>query len=133
MSTVTRVAVTARRWEHGWELYDGDEILTQSSTLSEAPAQVRDYLATEHGGDPADYEVTVTADLDGTEDDIAATAEQMRRLRAETTAIAERWRELASTLRHEHGLSVRDTATAMGISPGRVSQLLEGKTAHQVR
>lgn len=124
MSTmVTRYAVTARRWEHGWELYDGEEILTQSATLADAAAQVADYLATEQAGEPEDYEVTVTADLGGLEAQVAEATQRVAHAQAESVAAGERWRELAALLRQVHRLSVRDTAFVMGISPGRVSQL----------
>lgn len=124
---IHRYAVTARRWEHGWELYDGQEILTQSATLADAPAQVRDYLATVHDAEPEDFEVTVTADLGGDEADIADTARRIGEVQQESAELASHWRELASRLRFVVGLSVRDTAAVMGISPGRVSQLVDTK------
>jgi len=127
-TTMTRYAITARRWEHGWELFDGDQILTQAATLTEAPNEVRDYLATEHGGEPQNYEVTVTADLGGVETEVSATMDRIADAQAESVAAGEKWRELATTLRTEHHLSVRDTAAVMGISPGRVSQLVDPKT-----
>ena len=44
------LAITARRWEGtyggGWELYDGDLILTQVARLEVARQQVIDYLDT---------------------------------------------------------------------------------------
>lgn len=54
------IAVGARRWEHGWELYVDGEALTQSMTLADAPRMARDAVATERGGEPGDFEVTVT-------------------------------------------------------------------------
>lgn len=49
------ITATATRWEHGWELAIGGEIVTQSRTLATARQQVRDYLdtvdpGTDHGG-----------------------------------------------------------------------------------
>lgn len=126
--TMTRYAITARRWEHGWELFDGDDILTQAAVLAEAEAEARDYLATEHGGEPQDYEVTVTADLGGVEAEVSATMDRIAHAQAESVAAGERWRELAAVLRTVHHLSVRDTAAVMNISPGRVSQLLDPKS-----
>jgi len=119
------VRVTARRWQHGWELWDADsgEILTQSTTLADAAQEVRDYLATADPGDDQ-VAVTVTADLGGVENDICETARRMVEVQQESAELAERWRALAARLRAA-GLSVRDTATAMGISPGRVSQLIK--------
>ena len=124
MSKTTAVyAMTARRWEHGWELYNGDQILTQATSLADAPGEVRDYLATEHGGEPEDYQVTVTADLGGVEDEVAEAMRRVADAQAESVAAGESWREMAAVLRQVHHLSVRDTAFVMGISPGRVSQL----------
>lgn len=44
------LTITARRWEGayegGWELYDGDHILTQVTRLNDARQQVIDYLDT---------------------------------------------------------------------------------------
>lgn len=47
--------VSARRWEHGWELHitdaAGEEVgVTQSHTLSDAERVVRDYLALDNRG-----------------------------------------------------------------------------------
>ncbi len=125
MTTMTRYAVTARRWEHGWELYDGEEILTQSATLADAAGEVRDYLATEHGGEPDEYEVSVLADLGGVELEVVEAAKRVAAAQAESIAAAGEWCHLASVLRRQCGLSVRDTAAVMGISPGRVSQLTD--------
>jgi toxin-antitoxin system, antitoxin component, hicB family len=47
MKTLT---ITARPWEGayegGWELYDGDHVLTQVARLEDARQQVIDYLGT---------------------------------------------------------------------------------------
>ena len=122
----TTVEITAKRWQHGWELWADGEILTQSTTLADAAGEVRDYLATEHGGEPDDYQVTVTADLDGVEDDVHDTARRMAQIQQESIELAEHWRELAARLRAA-GLSIRDAATVMGVSPGRVSQLIKAE------
>lgn len=52
------VEVTARRWTHGWELYFGDDDVTQVRSLAHAGDQVRDYLDTlEPGIDHSDLEI----------------------------------------------------------------------------
>jgi predicted XRE-type DNA-binding protein len=127
------VRVTAKRWQHGWELYGDDgEILTQATTLADAAGEVRDYLGTEHGGEPGDYQVCVTADLGGVEDDVRETAERMAEVQKESIELAEHWRALAAQLRAA-GLSVRDAATVMGVSPGRVSQLIKAESPPATR
>ncbi len=129
MSTIN---ITARRWQHGWELFAGDEILTQSTTLADAAQEVRDYLATERGGEPEDYDVTVRADLDGVEDEVARTAARIHEVQEESADLAVRWRVLAAVLRTDCGLSVRDTAAVMDVSPGRVSQLVDAGRREKV-
>ena len=52
------LTITARRWEGayegGWELYDGDHILTQVARLEDACQQVTDYLDTINPNTPHD-------------------------------------------------------------------------------
>jgi hypothetical protein len=122
--------VRAERWEHGWVLHFTDvagEIrdgVTQSHNLAEAPMMVRDYIKMLHGIDPAEVEVVVTVDLG---DDMANAATAAKELRAN----AERLDRLASAasrrvvakLVREHGLTHRDAAAYLGISPARVGQL----------
>ena len=64
--------VTAKRWEHGWELHIDGIGVTQSRLLSDAEAMVRDYLATDDvpGADTAD--ITIRPDLGGLEDLVQA-------------------------------------------------------------
>lgn len=52
--------VTAHRWQHGWELHIAGVGVTQARTLESADQVARDYLATDLGGTPDDYTVTVT-------------------------------------------------------------------------
>lgn len=129
---MSNINITARRWQHGWELFAGDEILTQSTTLADAAQEVRDYLATERGGEPEDYDVTVRADLDGVEDEVARTAARIHEVQEESADLAVRWRVLAAVLRTDCGLSVRDTAAVMDVSPGRVSQLVDAGRREKV-
>ena len=125
--TGSRVTARAVRWKHGWELWDGDEVLTQSGTLADAVGEVQDYLATALGGDPEDYLVSIEVDLGGAEADVSEAARMVADAQVASVTAANRWRQLAARLRFELGLSVRDTAMVMGISPGRVSQLADSK------
>lgn len=121
MNTIT---ATARRWEHGWELWLDGEAATQVSTLDQAPAQIRDYLDTvDPGVDHAGWQVVVTPEL-------GELGERVRAARSATIAAAQaqedaarRAREVAKALR-EAGLSVTDSAAILGVSRGRVSQLV---------
>ena len=88
--------------------------MCQGNVPADAPGRVRDYLATVHGGEPNDYQVTVTADLGSVEDDVAAARRRAAQAQAESVAAGERWREVAAVLRQVHHLSVRDTRVRDG-------------------
>jgi DNA-directed RNA polymerase specialized sigma subunit len=117
-------SVVAKRWTNGWELHVEGEGVTQVRTLADAEDQVRDYLETLHEASASAAQVVVFVDLDGYEREVyaarIASAEAQEALRD----AAERSRKVAWALRHEKGMSVTDTAAVMGISRGRVSQLL---------
>lgn len=119
-----RYTITARRWARGWELFNGDDILTQSTTLARAAEMARDALATDHGGEPQDYDVEVVIDLGGTEQKVEQTRELMRQAQAEVQRASLDWRALAVHLRDVEHLSARDAAAVLGVSSGRYSQLV---------
>lgn len=74
------------------------------------------------GHDASGDEVTIRPDLGGLEDKAAAVREWTERVQRETVDAAAASREVARDLR-KVGLSVSDTATVLGVSRGRVSQL----------
>jgi hypothetical protein len=119
--------VTARRWEHGWELHVEGVGVTQCGPLADAVRMALDYLATELGGDPSDYSVDVYHDLGGLEVEVDAARRKMTDAQAAVDAAAEGMRTVVRRLRAD-GISVRDTATILKVSPGRVSQLATGHT-----
>jgi DNA-directed RNA polymerase specialized sigma subunit len=98
--------------------------VTQSRTLAAAEQMVRDYVETLLDIDASDAEVVIIPELGGLEDrarqlrEHAKAAEQARREAAREA------RELATALRAE-GLSISDTAAVLGVSRGRVSQLVK--------
>lgn len=49
----------AVRWEHGWELHVEGVGVTQVVHLDEAPAQIRDYVASMHDVDPTEVSVVI--------------------------------------------------------------------------
>jgi len=125
---VTEYQVTARRWAHGWELHIDGVGVTQSRTLASAERMARDYLAMDLGGDPDDYSVVVTPELDG---NLATEAEAARDAvrkaeRAQRDAAA-RSREIARRLK-DAGLSGADIAAVLKVSTQRVSQLVNSGT-----
>ena len=125
---MTEYQVTARRWAHGWELHIDGVGVTQSRTLASAERMARDYLAMDLGGDPDDYSVVVTPELDG---NLATEAEAARDAvrkaeRAQRDAAA-RSREIARRLK-DAGLSGADIAAVLKVSTQRVSQLVNSGT-----
>lgn len=114
--------VRARRWEGGWELHIEDVGVTQCRTLDNAERQAQDYIETLRG--IVDATVVVTPELG----DVLALVSEARAAtvaaaRAQEDAAA-RSRVVARTLR-DRGLSVSDTAHVLGVSRGRVSQLVK--------
>lgn len=115
--------VTAKRWEHGWELHIDGNGVTQSRLLSDAEAMVRDYLAADDVLDAATAEVTIRPDLGGLEDRVLLVRAQTEEARMAQQEAAKAARNLVAQLR-ETGLSVADTAAVLGVTKGRVSQLV---------
>ena len=115
--------VIAKRWEHGWELHIVGIGVTQSRLLSDAEAMVRDYLAADDISDAETAEVTIRPDLGGLEDLIHVVRAQTERAQIAQQEAAKAARDLVAQLR-QAGLSVADTATILGVTEGRVSQLV---------
>jgi hypothetical protein len=125
MVKAAKYRVTARRWDHGWELYVDGVGVTQCGPLADAERMTLDYLATELGGEPSDYSVDIHHDLGGVEAEVADARRKMTEAQAAVDAAAEGMRTVVRRLRAD-GISVRDTATILTVSPGRVSQLATG-------
>lgn len=116
--------VSAKRWKHGWELHIDDVGVTQSRTLATAEQMVRDYVETLLDSDASDAEVVVVPELGGLEDRARQVREHAKAVDEARREAAREVRELAAALRAE-GLSISDTATVLGVSRGRVSQLVK--------
>ncbi len=116
--------VTARRWTHGWELHVDGEGVTQARTLASAEQMVRDYLATMYDLDEVTGDVVITPELGDLGEQVrnakksAIMAEEARSRAAQET----RW--VVQQMRDE-GISVTDAAEILGVSRGRVSELLK--------
>ena len=126
----TTYAAHATRWDGGWELHitdaAGQEIgVTQCRTLDTAEDQVRDYLASLYDDDAGDgATVHVVPELGELVERVVAARQATRDAKdAEARAAAES-RAAARELRRE-GLSVADSAYVMGVSRGRISQLVK--------
>jgi DNA-directed RNA polymerase specialized sigma24 family protein len=115
--------VHARHWERGWELHVDGIGVTQSRTLAGAEAMIRDYLRLDGHADWKDASLAILPDLDGLEARVARARELTRSAERAQLDAAHEARAVARALRAE-GLSVSDTATVLGVSRGRVSQLV---------
>lgn len=120
------IEVTATRWAGGWELaIDGDPV-TQVRTLGHAAQQVRDYLDTvEPDVDHANAAVSIRGEFGGNLGDRiqqsrAATLDAHKR----QVEAARQTRTVVRELRDAH-VSVADAAALLGVSRGRVSQLVK--------
>jgi len=59
-----KINASATRWEHGWELSIGGDVVTQVTTFDKAAQQIRDYLDTvDNTIDHRSWDITVTPDL----------------------------------------------------------------------
>ncbi|KJQ54223.1 antitoxin HicB [Microbacterium sp. SA39] len=118
------ITVTARKWEHGWELWLDGEAATQVATLDKAEQQVRDYLDTEEPEvDHSTWSVTVVPDIGALGDEVVAARIAREKAIAASETAASESRRVVRHLR-EAGFSVTDSAAILGVSRGRISQLV---------
>ncbi|MEN0072508.1 MAG: antitoxin HicB [Propionicimonas sp.] len=123
MNTIT---VTARRWEHGWELEIDPDHHTQVTTLDKAAGQVIDYLDTvDPDTDHSDWQIGVIPQIGELGVEVTLARQATETAAAASRAAAKRSREAARRLR-DAGYSVTDSAVILGVSRGRVSQLVNG-------
>ncbi len=120
-----RVTITARRWSGGWELWNEDNCWTQVASLDKARQQVIDYLDTiQEDVDHSAWEIEVAPEIGALGEEVAAARAATEQAAEATAAAAKRSRDVARRLRHA-GFSVRDSAAILGVSRGRVSQLVK--------
>ena len=126
------ITATAHKWEHGWELWIDDEAATQVATLDKAAQQVRDYLDTEDPDtDHSDWTITIVPDIGDIGDEVTDARAATEAATRATVAAAAKARAAARQGEHlvfaaggEAGYSVTDSAAILGVSRGRVSQLV---------
>jgi len=118
------VTATAQKWAHGWELHLDGEPVSQVATLDKAEQQIRDYLDTDDPDvDHSGWLVTVIPEIGALYDEVVAARSATEEATAASAAAAARARAAARHLR-EAGFSVTDSAAILGVSRGRVSQLV---------
>ncbi|MGH3301872.1 MAG: hypothetical protein ACRDOK_09355 [Streptosporangiaceae bacterium] len=121
-------SVRARRWEHGWELHIADVGVTQSRSLWDADLMARDLISRRLGVPADSFAVSITPEIGGGLDErTRAAREAVSAADQAQRAAAAQSREMARSLR-QAGLSGRDIAKVLDVSPQRVSQLLKTGT-----
>jgi hypothetical protein len=125
--------VRARRWKRGWELHIENVGVTQSRTLNDAEAMAREYVALDTGADSASFCVEILPEVGGSLDEEARAARHAVKdaERAQRDA-ANLSRDVARKLKGE-GLTGREIAVVLKVSPQRVSQLLGGALRDTMR
>lgn len=128
MFTDNHISVHARKWSGGWDLIIDDDNATSTRHLADAVDQVRDYLDTlDPDTDHSAVQVDVVPEIGDLTDQITASREATATAAAAQSDAAAQTRRVARRLRDE-GFTVTDSATLLGVSRGRVSQLLSPKT-----
>jgi hypothetical protein len=121
--------VVAKRWRRGWELHIAGVGVTQARTLAEAEGMARDFIALDLDVAEDSFEVRVVAEVgDGLDERVRRTREEIGAAALAQTRAAESSRALVSELKGL-GLSGKDTAAVLGITPQRVSQLARPRAA----
>lgn len=121
---VTTYTAHAVRWDEGWELHVDGVGVTQVSTLDRAVQQVRDFVETDLEIDASDAEVVIVHELGDLGQRVREARERAREAEEARRLAARQTREAVRALRAE-GISVTDTAAILGVSRGRVSELLK--------
>lgn len=125
---VTSYTVTATRDGNWWSLIatdvDGREVASQSRRLDQADAAIREAIALVLDVDVDSFDVDVVPTLDqaGVSDETI----ELLDLRRELARLGERSRRLTPQAVAElraAGLTVRDVAELLGVTPSRVSQI----------
>lgn len=121
MVAVTRYQVAAKWWEHMWELHVDGVGVTQTESVAEAEAMVRDLLYSYDLDDKADIEITwqLGNELDA---EVSAARQAVSDAAAQQIAAANAQRAVAAKLK-ACGLKGREIAAVLGVSEQRASQL----------
>lgn len=124
---MTTYKVRAKRWARGWELHIDGVGVTQSHGLIDAKEMVRSYIAMMRDVAPDSFAIDVVPEVGGGLDEAATDArEAVRQAEEAQRSAAAQSRSVARQL-HKLGLSGRDIAALLQLSPQRVSQLLQPK------
>lgn len=119
------ITVTANRWQYGWELEISQDQHTQVATLDKARQQVIDYLDTvEEGVDHSTWDITIVPEIGQIGHDAIAARRAVDAAEQARASAAASMRDVVARLRAA-GYSVSDCAGILGVSRGRISQLVK--------
>jgi DNA-directed RNA polymerase specialized sigma subunit len=125
---VSTYRVTATRDGDWWSLVahdvDGREVASQSRRLDQADGAIREAIALVLDVDGDEFELEISPDLrriDISDDTLEAL--ELRRALAELSDQAHRRTPSAVAELRAAGLTVRDVAQLLGVTPSRVSQI----------
>ena len=119
----TTYRVRAKRWARGWELHIDGIGVTQSRSLGGAEAMARDYISLDLDMSAQSFELEIIPHIGGgLDEEVARVRQEIRAAERAQLQAAEHSREVVRRLK-EQGLTGKDTAAVLGISPQRVSQL----------
>jgi DNA-directed RNA polymerase specialized sigma subunit len=125
---VTTYRVTATRDGDWWSLVahdvQGREVASQSRRLDQADAAIREVIALVLDVDDEAFDVSISPDLRHVEvSDDTLEALELRRALTELSDQARRQTPAAVAELRAAGLTVRDVAQLLGVTPSRVSQI----------
>ncbi len=125
---MTTYTVTATRDGNWWSLIaedvGGREVASQSRRLDQADAAIREAIALVLDVDPDTFDLDIVPVLD--EAAVSAETLELLEVRRQLAELSERSRRLTPKAVAElraSGLTVRDVAKLLGITPSRVSQI----------
>lgn len=121
MSSRKHFTATVKKWRKGWEIHIDGVGVTQARQLSEAKERASDYILSLLDEEAASIDFSF---------DLGELSEQVATARIATIRAAQLQKEAAAQNRkaaadlREAGLTASDIAVVMGVSRGRVSQIL---------
>lgn len=122
----TRLTARSTRTGGWWavEVPEVSGLVTQARRLDQVTAAVLDAAALLTGRPESDFEVEVIPVLDADDVSVVRIARERRAELADAEQAAARASRAAVARLRSEGLTVRDVAVIMGMSPQRVSQLV---------
>ncbi|MBM3669592.1 MAG: hypothetical protein FJW97_06225 [Actinobacteria bacterium] len=115
----------AKRWERGWEIHVDNVGVTQVRSLDRAIDSACDLVEILTGRAISPTQMTLEIHPKSINDRVRRAREKTRQAQEAQVRAAQFTREVITELRNE-GLSPADIAGLMGITRGRVTQLLAG-------